>query len=424
MILKYLEINKVIKNFAARLCFCCLLILVVSANCFATDQNQSPQTTSIKPQGPEEEIEAINKKFTNLWQTNLDSARTLAFQALTIAKRHNFIAQEANAYNNIGATYYFQGASNEALKYYQLAQQVFDASELPKTEQFNVKLNLGRVFIDLGKYNEGIDFLMQALKIANQKQNDDNLSLVLFSISQVYFDLNKIDDALTFYNYALNFAHKAKNKVRISQVLGDIGNVYFIKNDLNLALKYYNQSRAVKTGINDLSGMSTTLLNIGNVYENIADSNDADLGDDLRMSNYQIALDYYKQSLEISTKLNLKKNQSLVLNNIGLLQLKTGKPQDGLVNCKKSLEIAEETGTLIRVRDACECLYMAHKDLNQHQLALSYFEKYSRARDSIFSEEHVKKINRLQFEQELEMKEAMRKAELVKQKELSIIELR
>lgn len=328
------------------------------------------------------------------------------------------------AYNHIGASYSFQGNIDEAIKYYKLSEKVYQQANISIDEQFNIKLNLGRAFVDLGNYIDGIDYLMQALKIANRRNNHDNLSLALFSISQVYFDMNKLDESLYFYGLALNYAKRANNSLRISQVLGDIGNVFFLKNDYNNALKYYKKSKSEKEKINDLTGISTALINIGNVYENIADSKYPDDRNELRKINYQTAIEYYKRAYELANRLNLKKNLSLVLNNIGLLNIKTGNATEGIANCKKSLEIAEQTGTLIRIRDACECLYLGHKELKQHERALYYYEKFSVARDSIFSEENLKKINRLQFEQELEMKQAMRKAEIQKQQELTEIEIK
>jgi tetratricopeptide (TPR) repeat protein len=364
----------------------------------------------------------LNNLFSSLWQTDIDSARKVAFQHLKVAQENNSPLLISDAYNYIGVSYYFQGELNEALKYYELSLNTLEKEKVNEQAFFNVKLNIGRTYVDLGNYSQGIDYLMQSLKIANAKKDYDNLSLALFSISQVYFDLNKLEEALKYYQAAFAFAKKANHQLRISQIAGDIGNVYFMKNDLNQALKFYNYSKKVKQDLNDQVGMSTALINIGNVYELIGDSKDPDLSNDLRVSNYQKALDFYKQSFKISSKLNLKKNESLVLVNLGLLNVKTGKAAEGIENCKRSLKIAEETNTLIRVRDACECLYSAYKDLNEPAKALYYFEKYSQARDSIFSEEHIKKINRLQFEQELELREIMRKAEIERQKELAAIE--
>jgi AraC-like DNA-binding protein len=354
---------------------------------------------------------------------NPDSARKLSENAAELAKSSNHLEQYSSALNIIGVTFYVQGDLERAMQMYQKSLEILVSGGYPEHDQFNVLQNMGRVFLSKGDYEHGIPLLKKSIEIARRAHDPEEISLALLGLGQAYAELNKIDATTNYYYQALYYAKKTNDKLRISQIYTDLGNVYYAQNKLNLALRLYKESKVLKEEINDETGLPTIIMNIGCVYEALGDNPAVDTQNDNVPSTYSLANNYYERALELARKLKLRNTESLVLNNIGTVLIKTGDAEQGVLKCEEALEIAKETGTLIHQRDASACLSRGYKKQLKFERALYYSELFTTLKDSIINEENERKLTQIQTEQNQKLQEFKQQAAIDQQKQLNKIEL-
>jgi len=85
--------------------------------------------------------------------------------------------------------------------------------------------------------------------------------------------------------------------------------------------------------------------------------------------------------------------------------------QNAQEECAKALPIAEEYESLNLVKDACGCLYLAHKGLKQDELALTYFERQAQLKDSLSRDETLIQLQIMEFRNQVKKDSIKREAE-------------
>jgi len=350
--------------------------------------------------------------------SSLDSSIIYAKEALEIANNYNFIYEKSRALNVLGNAYNNLGEFNKALAYYYEAHHWLLKNDINDVRLFSSSLNIGRMEVLLGNYTLGIDYLEKALKLAELANNKNFLCLSYINLGHVFFDLDRLDVSSEYYLKGLYFAHKMKDQTRVSGLLTDLGNVNYKRKKYETAFKYYSSAQKIKEKLDDFQGMSITLLNMGScnhmLGETATDQNE-------KKERFREALQYFNKALVISKEYNLKATESLVLNNIGVLNIQIENIKEGLRFCHEAEKIAEQTGEILRKQDVYDCLYAGYKELNQPDKALIYLERFNEIKDSLFSREALKRANQLQFERELTYREAIQQAELEKERALSEI---
>lgn len=99
-----------------------------------------------------------------------------------------------------------------------------DIKENP--DDFNLNVQAGNAFFDIGRYNQAIQYYKKAISISH----DEN---VMVDLGVCYFNTGKLDSALTAMQNALQ--HDSDHK----QALYNIGIVYYNLNNIDDALKYW-----------------------------------------------------------------------------------------------------------------------------------------------------------------------------------------
>ncbi|MBU4486526.1 MAG: GGDEF domain-containing protein, partial [Candidatus Delongbacteria bacterium] len=122
------------------------------------------------------------------------------------------------------------------------------------------------------------------------------------------------------------------DKKGISDSLNTVGNVYFQLKNYNKALEYYQESLDIRLELKDNIAVAKSYNNIGNMYSILKD--------------YQKALDYYNDSVRLYNKGGEQKSRSTVFSNIGIVYREKGEPELALENFIKSLKLAKEQNLL------------------------------------------------------------------------------
>ena len=142
--------------------------------------------------------------------------------------------------------------------------------------------------------------LQKILKIAGKKKKP----AILNELAKAYlpdFPDNAKENAVL----ALQLAEKQNNKNEQAFALKYTGVALYYQSEYEKALEYYNNSLNIFNEIGNKIEVANSLNNIGLVY--------------CEINNYENALEYYQKSLKISEKIDNKKGIANSLNNIGII---------------------------------------------------------------------------------------------------------
>jgi tetratricopeptide (TPR) repeat protein len=118
-------------------------------------------------------------------------------------------------------------------------------------------------------------------------------------------DIGQYDEALNYYNQALVIAREVGDRVGEGDTLTYIGFVYKAKGQHDQALEYFNQALVITREIGDRAGEGNNLAYIGKVHQ--------------AKGQYNQALEYYNQALVIARELELFSLEKAVLDAINNL---------------------------------------------------------------------------------------------------------
>ncbi len=322
---------------------------------------------------------------------------------------------------------------SERIGYSKIALQLSEKLNYPKG-LMRAQLSLGASVSNLGKYDESLDYLNQALKIGLQGpsdkivladiynaiagtyyyQSDYSLALTYYlkglvlyeelkiksrtasaeyNISLIYYQNKEYEKAIEFINNAHHIFLQLRDTVLIAQAISQLGNINFDQCNYEKALMYYKQSLSYTEKLQDKSYSLTNFVGIGNI---LADTR-----------QYSEALSYHQKALEIAKNLNDEQNIAISLMNVGHCLAYTGRVADGVALLHQALKLSRKVGIKRSITDAYAMLYEIYEKENNFMEAFKYSKLYIALTDSIFNEENAEQINSLssKYENEKRKKE-------------------
>ncbi|MEH2352734.1 tetratricopeptide repeat protein, partial [Nostoc sp.] len=122
---------------------------------------------------------------------------------------------------------------------------------------------------------------------------------------------------------------KTKNS-NYPAALNNLGNVYNYQGQYERAIEFLQQSLEIAKKIDDRNIESSSLMNLGIAYDS--------------QGQYQRAIDFYQQSLEIAREIGDRNSEGKSLANLGNAYNSQGQYQQAIDFYQQSLEIAREIG--------------------------------------------------------------------------------
>jgi adenylate cyclase len=242
----------------------------------------------------------------------------------------------------------------------------------------------GSAYYVKGDYNSALKSWRQSLKIAEQTENLNAISVNLSNIGNVYSDLGNNTIALEFYNRALKISESISDDIGMSVILGNIGTIHDEKKDYAKAMEAYQRSLEIQEELGENVSMALTLNNIGGLYT--------------AQRDFDKALDYYARSLQKSEEIGSKGEKADVLLNIGITKFMQQDYSSALESLEEGYKYSIETQSLRGQKKACNYLYLCHKAMGNNNGALKYLERTQAIDDSLNDEETVKLLQQMEFE--------------------------
>ncbi len=171
-------------------------------------------------------------------------------------------------------------------------------------------LAMGRIEIESGNDQSGLEYLTRAQGMAVEFGNDEEKAQILQAMGIAYSDLTKWEDALRSFQDSLAIKRRLGLKKGIGDSLEMIAQTEEPLGKPDQALKDYDSALDSYRELGDKADSARVLNDIADLYKN--------------RSQYDKALGLYKESLQIQVDLGNLSDQGLVLNSIGATYLLHG----------------------------------------------------------------------------------------------------
>lgn len=234
-----------------------------------------------------------------------DSAENQLLKSIVIAQKEGYHLELADAYNNLGATYYNRGDIPLALQNFRSASEVY--IQINDDMSYALSLvNIGIIYKKYSVYDKATQYLYDAIEILENKNLSFELASAYNTLGNIRAELGDTINTLPFYYKSLDIRKNIQHKKGIAGSLNNIG-LYYKKNGLlDSAKVYFEQALDIKSEIGDQAYMASTLTNIADVYiQNNQKSKANDILNksleySLQASNYQEVFDIYNKLASIN----------------------------------------------------------------------------------------------------------------------------
>ena len=225
-------------------------------------------------------------------------------------------------------------------------------------------LATGRVTMESGNVQAGLEFLARAQGMAIELGNQEERGQILQAMGVGYYELNKFDDALRTLQEALALNQKLGLKKAMADNEEMIASTEWSSGKLDLAQKDYNDALALRREIGDKSGIGDVLNDLAQFYDD--------------RTQYDQALKLLKESLQIQIDVGNDRGQGLVLNNIGYTYLSKGDYENARTYFDQALQIREKLKNPADIADTVHDLAETSTKFGSYDQAL---QQYLRALD-------------------------------------------
>ncbi len=279
-----------------------------------------------------------------------DTDYLLAQSGLRQAKKIGFLEGQARCMKESGEALQqmgnYPGALAAYLKHLQIAQQLNIPYEIGQA-----LINISLIYIDQEEYRPAINYTLKAKNVLETlpgklRTADYELTrnAVLLNAGFLYYKINKLDSALIYEQNAYELGMKIHADDYMGNILLNLGSIQQSYHNRGLALTYFRMSTQKSKTIGDSTTLTSTYLKLS---------------------------DYYRASNHIDS---------------------------GIYYAKQALATAKAALYTKGVMQANNVLADSYATVNQG-LAYMYLKSAVAAKDSLFSQEKIKELQNLKYEE-------------------------
>jgi two-component system NtrC family sensor kinase len=262
-----------------------------------------------------------------------------------------------------------------------------------KEGEFNVLITLGVALMLKGNYSKALEAELKALEIAQKLNDHEKVETSFIAIGCVYFYSGDYQKALHYLEKIPAGTNKTFGSPKF--LLGLIGETYFHLNKLDSALSYI--AKAYDLDMQSSSHWSVPYTYMGAIYD--------------KKGNPLLALEYYREGNKVAI---FKVDAINGYNGMASVFKKMGMKDSAIYYSKKVIAEGLNASIISPVLDASKLLTDIYKSKHFTDSALKYQELMLAAKDSLFSQEKVKQLQNLSFNEQLRQQEIQQTEEQYK----------
>lgn len=339
---------------------------------------------------------------------NPDSTLLLSKQLLKFSEGKGLKKFIIGARNNIAISYYVKGEYRLAIDNYSesvsLLKSVIHGEDsilknFARTQLGKTYNNIGNVYLDKGDYPLALDFYFQSLKVVEEMNDLRAISVALGNIGIIYGIQKNYETSIKYFMKSLETDSMLGDRGNMASNYSNISNLYQESKQLDKSLVFQKKSLEIREAIGDKDGLILSLISMGSLYGDFGyDAERKRAGKETVKEYFLKSKEYYDKALIMAREVGEQRNEAIALMGLGNCHIKLGEVDRGIIDCERSLAIAEKVQSDAEIRDACNCLYTGYNIKKNPAKALIYLERYISIRDTLNSAEKIREIAQKQFE--------------------------
>lgn len=264
----------------------------------------------------------------------------------------------------------------------------------------------------------------QAYELSQALKYTAGEALSLNRIAAAYSTVGDYAKSLMLFTKALNISRSIKDEVGIARAFNNLGDTYLTQGDYPKALDFFKKSISFSANLQDHYPMAVTSLNIGMCYLRLHQYDSAlhylqntyhmaesgkfnDLAGDIERgfgeietakNNFQAALYHFNKSVLNYEAADDKQDLSITYLSMSTLYLKKQQQDSSIYFAKKALSNAKDGSYSKGIFDASERLSKLYEGKNDKE-AFNYLKLATAAKDSLYSQDKVKQLLSISFEE-------------------------
>jgi two-component system, sensor histidine kinase PdtaS len=283
------------------------------------------------PQEAKTTIKELNIMGWDIMYQKPDSALSLGWKALALAKQAGWEKGAADTHRQIGVYHYLKGANDSALFHYDIAlsinQSINEEEGIAATLQ-----NKGVVYGQMGRNEEALELYKKALKINKKLEHLGRMASNYGSIGLIYRSYGNYPKALTYLNRSRELNAKAGDADGVIRQWGNMGLIYRSMGNHAEALKCYFQALKLSQITGKKQTEAANFSNIGVVY--------------WEQGDLERAIDYMSRALAMDREAGREGEVAMKLGNIGVFLNDMGRPEEALKYYQEALEADTKMGNM------------------------------------------------------------------------------
>lgn len=322
---------------------------------------------------------------------NIDLKEAINYgeEARDQAVKAGFKKGEAYAYKAIALGHFYQANYDEAVIQFQNSLAIFEAIQF-KAGIANILSNLGATYFNAGEDTQAIDFYLRSLRISEEINDKLRIGTALNNIGGVYNNKEVTEDkALEYFLKALGIFKEIDYPIGVATVSMNVGEIYKKEKLYNSAIEYFETSLDIYEESVDATFPLTFL---GEIYA--------------ERKEFDRAYEYHTKAIRIAESVDAKFELAQSLTGLAETQRKQGKVRESIASYQRAQKLAEEVSARKELQDVYESLSELYANLGEFRKAYEYESLFTGIKDSLYNNSNDRKIQQLQFNFDLDKKEA------------------
>ncbi|MEK6152407.1 tetratricopeptide repeat protein [Flavobacteriaceae bacterium 3-367] len=322
---------------------------------------------------------------------NYDSANYHLRKSLEIGIRTMQPNISLNALEWIANVHQKKGNLDSALLSVQRAVRIADENSAISGEKIaRIKMNEGRIYDALGKYEEAVNTYVEAEKALP----DGEIGLrgtIKAWIGNLYYRLERDEKAKEYFIQAQAIFKETSDRNGYYTMENKLGNIEQAADNLVAAEKHYLTAYAHFESVNGFSNMATIGSNLGYIY--------------LSQKKYDLSKKYFEESTALAEKTEQISLLPYSYNGLGELYRKTNNLDKAVASYKKAIDLAEKKGATSYLTDSYTFLIEAYGEMSDFKNAYEHQASLIRIKDSMHQKSSLERISAIEAQYQNEKQE-------------------
>lgn len=321
--------------------------------------------------------------------TDIEEALKYGNQARELAEKKGYTKQLGFALKLLGIASATKADYVNADVYFKASLKAYEAVKF-KDGIASILNNLGSLNFTIGEDTKAIEYHLKSLKIAEEIGNKLRMGTNLNNIGTVYSKKPAtVDKALDYFLKALPLFEEIEYTDGIGTATVNIGEIYFKKQKYDSALPFFKRSIQMYEGTADAA---YALSYVGEIYS--------------AQRDFETAFTYHNQAIALTEKVGAQ----LYLAQSLLSLARTQRAKGDIVKSIQTYKRAEQISLGIKAREEIKISYEElsknYAEVGDFKNAYEYGTLLTSLKDTLYNSDEDKKVQQLQFNFDLDKKEA------------------